>query len=48
MKKIGIFGGTLNSPHSGHLVVAESVCDQLNLENGSLCHTSLRIRKRRR
>jgi nicotinate-nucleotide adenylyltransferase len=32
MKKIGIFGGTFNPPHSGHLIVAESVCDQLNLD----------------
>ena len=32
MKRIGIFGGTFNPPHSGHLIVAESVCEQLNLD----------------
>jgi nicotinate-nucleotide adenylyltransferase len=32
MKKIGIFGGTFNPPHAGHLIVAESVCEQLKLD----------------
>ncbi len=30
--KLGIFGGTFNPPHIGHLIVAECVCDQLQLD----------------
>lgn len=30
--KLGIFGGTFNPPHIGHMVVAESVRDQLQLD----------------
>src|SRR5438105_483417 len=30
--KLGIFGGTFNPPHIGHLIVAESVRDQLQLD----------------
>lgn len=29
---IGIFGGTFNPPHTGHLIVAESVREQLHLD----------------
>jgi len=32
MKRIGIFGGTFNPPHTGHLIVAERICEQLNLD----------------
>jgi nicotinate-nucleotide adenylyltransferase len=30
--KIGLFGGTFNPPHTGHLIVVESVRDQLRLD----------------
>ena len=32
MTRIGIFGGTFNPPHTGHLIVAESVCQLLKLD----------------
>jgi nicotinate-nucleotide adenylyltransferase len=31
--KLGIFGGTFNPPHIGHLIVAEHVCNALRLDN---------------
>jgi nicotinate-nucleotide adenylyltransferase len=30
--KIGVFGGTFNPPHLGHLIVAESASESLNLD----------------
>ncbi len=29
---LGVFGGTFNPPHTGHLIVVESVCDQLQFD----------------
>ncbi|MBI5214827.1 MAG: nicotinate-nucleotide adenylyltransferase [Ignavibacteriae bacterium] len=33
MKRFGIYGGTFNPPHLGHLIVTESVQDQLQFDN---------------
>lgn len=30
--KVGLFGGTFNPPHSGHLIVIESVQDQMHFD----------------
>jgi len=32
MKKIGIFGGTFNPPHIGHMILADLVFDKLKLD----------------
>jgi nicotinate-nucleotide adenylyltransferase len=32
IKKLGIFGGTFNPPHLGHLILAETAAEDLNLE----------------
>lgn len=31
-KKVGILGGTFNPPHMGHLIIADQVLNQLNLD----------------
>lgn len=31
-KKVGILGGTFNPPHVGHLIIADQVCRQLDLD----------------
>ena len=32
LMRIGIFGGTFNPPHVGHLIVAQHVCERLKLD----------------
>ena len=32
MSRIGVFGGTFDPPHVGHLIIAEQACGQLNLD----------------
>jgi nicotinate-nucleotide adenylyltransferase len=32
MERLGVFGGTFDPPHNGHLVLAESARDQLSLD----------------
>jgi len=32
VKRVGIFGGTFDPPHIGHLIVADQVLDQLGLD----------------
>ena len=31
-KRIGLFGGTFDPVHTGHLIIAETVCEQANLD----------------
>ncbi len=32
MANLGVFGGTFDPPHIGHLILAQSACEQLNLD----------------
>lgn len=32
LPRLGVFGGTFDPPHIGHLILAQIVCDALNLE----------------
>lgn len=32
VRRLGVYGGTFDPPHLGHLVAAESVCDSLGLD----------------
>lgn len=32
LKRIGIFGGTFNPPHHGHLILAETALEEINLD----------------
>ena len=32
MRQVGVFGGTFDPPHIGHLITAESVCEALTLD----------------
>jgi nicotinate-nucleotide adenylyltransferase len=48
MMRIGIFGGTFNPPHLGHLIVAESVCEQLRLDKLFFVPSFISPHKRKR
>lgn len=41
MTKIGIFGGTFNPPHMGHLIVCQSILTQLGLQKILLIPSSV-------
>ena len=38
-KRIGIFGGTFNPIHYGHLIIAENACQQYHLDQVVFLHT---------
>ncbi len=40
MKKIGIFGGSFDPPHNGHLITARAAAEQLNLKKVLLIPTA--------
>ena len=39
--KIGILGGTFNPPHIGHLILAQEICQKLNLDKIFFIPTNL-------
>lgn len=39
-RRIGLLGGTFDPPHIGHLIVADQVCDQLELDEVRLVVTN--------
>ncbi|WP_039041719.1 nicotinate-nucleotide adenylyltransferase [Sporosarcina sp. ZBG7A] len=41
MRKIGILGGTFNPPHIGHLIMANEVCEALELDEVRLMPTAI-------
>ena len=47
MKRLGIFGGTFNPPHSGHLIVARHVAKRLRLERVFFVPSYISPHKRR-
>ncbi len=45
MGRIGIYGGTFNPPHRGHMQAARQAVELLNLDKLLLIRTMLRLTK---